>query len=121
MRFGFAFGGVWLVNPAVVLPAGGGFGALTIPVDGGAVEGVGSELNGTELVTGSVDAVGETLLGLPRTLLAGCGMTGGVEDGGVAFEVLVADAEIVPAAAGFAGAGCVPGGSGSSGSVSVMS
>ena len=87
--FGLALGGVWLVKPAVVLPAGGGLGALTMPLTGGAVDGVGSVLIGTELVTGSVDAVGETLLGFPNTLLAGCGMLGEVEGGGVVFGWLI--------------------------------
>ena len=38
----------------VVLPGGGGLGASTIPVLDGVVEGVGSALNGTESVVGSV-------------------------------------------------------------------
>ena len=67
------------MNPAVVLPAGGGFGASTIPLTGGAVEGVGSVFSGTEFVTGTVEAVGEMLPGLPNTLLEGCGMLGGIE------------------------------------------
>ncbi len=53
----------------VVLPGGGGLGASTMPAVGGAVEGVGSESSGTELVVGKVDAVGEVLAGLPFTLL----------------------------------------------------
>jgi hypothetical protein len=85
--FGLLSGGVWLVNPAVVLPAGGGFGASTIPLTGGAVEGVGKELNGTEFVTGAVETVGETLLGLPNTLFDGCGILGGLDGAEVAVVV----------------------------------
>jgi len=36
----------------VVLPAGGGLGASTMPVVDGVVEGVGTESMGTELVVG---------------------------------------------------------------------
>ena len=63
--------GVWDVKPAVVEVAGGGLGASTMPLTGGAVDGVGRLLTGTEWVAGSVEAVGETLFGLPSTLLAG--------------------------------------------------
>ena len=111
---------VWLVKPAVVLPAGGGFGASTIPLTGCAVEGVGNVLAGTEFVTGSVDAVGETLFGLPSTLFAGCGMLGGLDGDGVVFGDVAA--ELIPVLTGCAGVedGGAPG-SGSSGSVSVTS
>src|SRR5665213_603324 len=60
-------------------PGGGGLGASTMPLAGGVVLGVGMVSIGTEFVTGNVDAVGEVLLGLPFTLLAGCGMLGGTE------------------------------------------
>ena len=110
--FGLVFG-VWLVKPAVVLPAGGGFGASTIPFTGGAVEGVGNEFTGTEFVTGTVEAVGETLFGLPSTLFAGCGILGGV----VGEPGLAALPE-----AGFVVIGFVaPPANGSSGSDSVAS
>lgn len=107
------------MNPAVVLPAGGGFGASTIPRTGGTVEGVGSVLIGTEFVTGSVDAVGDTFVGLPSTLSAGCGITGG-DDGAL---VLVAGVPTGAIATGTvrAGAGCAPAGKGSSGSLSYAS
>jgi hypothetical protein len=59
---------------AVSDPAGGGFGASTMPLVEGVVEGVLTASSGTELVVGSVDAVGEVLFGLPLTLLNGCGM-----------------------------------------------
>ena len=62
-------------------PGSGGFGASTMPLAGGAVLGVGMESLDTEFVTGNVDAVGEVLVGLPFTLLAGCGMLGGTEPG----------------------------------------
>ena len=104
--FGLVFG-VWLVKLAVVLPAGGGFGASTIPLTGGAVEGVGRVLTGTEFVTGNVDGVGETLFGLPSTLFAGCGMVGGADGTWVVA---------VPGAPG-----CAAPVNGSSGSVSVAS
>jgi hypothetical protein len=61
----------------VVLPGGGGFGASTIPWLGGVVEGEGTVSNGTELVVGNVEAVGEVLLELPFTSLAGGGMLPG--------------------------------------------
>jgi len=61
----------------VVLPGGGGFGASTIPELGGVVEGEGTESSGTELVVGKVEAVGEVLLELPFTSLAGGGMLPG--------------------------------------------
>jgi hypothetical protein len=63
----------------VVLPGGGGLGASTIPVLEGVVEGVGSELSGTELGVGSWDAVGDVLFSLPFTLLYGCGTLTGQE------------------------------------------
>jgi hypothetical protein len=113
--FGLLFAGVWLVKFAVVLPAGGGFGAFTIPLTGCAVEGVGRVLTGTELVTGRVEAVGETLVGLPSTLFGGCGMLAGVEGVGD----VVAGTEAVGAAVCDCVTGCA--GSGSSGSVSVTS
>ena len=117
--FGLLSGGVWLVNPAVVLPAGGGFGASTIPLTGCAVEGVGKEFSGTEFVTGAVDTVGETLLGLPSTLFPGCGMLGGVEGSVVVFEGVTFVAGSIAVGARFAG-GAEPE-SGSSGSDSVAS
>jgi hypothetical protein len=119
--FGLVFG-VWLVNPAVVLPAGGGFGASTIPLTGGGVEGVGSELSGTEFVAGIVETVGETLFGLPSTLFAGCGMLGGVDggvDGAAGFLAWPAAAGVALAIGDEAG-GAAPG-SGISGSASVAS
>ena len=105
------------MNPAVVLPAGGGFGASTIPLTGCAVEGVGSEFNGTEFVTGTVEAVGETLLGLPKTLLSGCGMLGGVEGAGGAPGATAGTAVAGP----MVWACVTPPGSTRSGSVSVAS
>lgn len=115
--FGLLLGGVWLVKPAVVLPAGGGFGASTIPFTGGAVEGVGNEFTGTEFVTGTVDAVGETLFGLPRTLFAGWGIAGEADGAALAAPP---EAACVPA--GFAAEedDAAPG-SASSGSDSVAS
>ena len=85
--FALLFGGVCPVNPAVVLPGGGGFGASTMPLTGCAVDGVGSEFRGTEFVTGMVEAVGETLLGLPSTLFSGWGILGGVEGAGASFGI----------------------------------
>ncbi len=66
-------------NAAVSEPAAGGFGALTIPVWLGVVEGVGNESSGTEFVVGYVPAFGEVLFGLPNTLLIGCGILTGPE------------------------------------------
>ena len=98
--FGLLSGGVWLVNPAVVLPAGGGFGESTIPLTGGAVEGVGSVSRGTEFVTGAVETVGETLLGLPSTLFDGCGMLGGVDGAEFVVGGVVAGAAVACEATG---------------------
>ena len=111
------------MNPAVVLPAGGGLGASTIPLTGGATEGVGRVLSGTEFVTGAVETVGEMLLGFPSTLFDGCGMLGGVEGTEAAFgAVAVAGAALAAGAevCAWTGVGAAPG-SGSSGSVSVAS
>ena len=110
--FGLLSGGVWLVNPAVVLPDGGGLGESTIPLTGCAVEGVGNVLIGTEFVTGAVETVGETLFGLPSTLFGGCGMLGGVEGALLAGGAIAVDV---------AGVACGVPGSGSSGSISVTS
>ena len=107
---------VWLVKLAVVLPAGGGFGASTIPLTGWAVEGVGNVLTGTEFVAGSVDGVGDTFVGLPSTLFAGCGMLGGVDAEGVVFG-----AGLVPPLTGCLGVDAGAPGRRSSGSVSVTS
>jgi len=63
----------------VVLSAGGGLGASTMPAVEGVVEGVGTESIGTELVVGNVEAVGEVLEGLPLMLFSGCGMLTGPE------------------------------------------
>ena len=82
------------MNPAVVLPAGGGLGASTMPLTGGATEGVGSVFRGTESVTGAVETVGEMLLGLPSTLFNGCGMLGGVEGTAFAGATLAAGAAV---------------------------
>ncbi len=65
----------------VVLSGAGGFGASTMPLLDGVVDGVGTESVGTELVTGKVDAVGEVLNSLPLTLFPGCGMLGEPEVG----------------------------------------
>ena len=66
--------GAPLKAAAVSDPAGGGFGASTIPSVEGVVEGVLTESSGTEFVVGKVEAVGDVLLGLPFTLLKGCGI-----------------------------------------------
>lgn len=58
----------------MVLPAGAGLGASTMPEAGGVVDGVGTESVETESVTGSVAAVGEVFVGLPFTLFKGWGM-----------------------------------------------
>lgn len=114
-------GGVWLVNPVVVLPGGGGLGASTIPLTGCAVEGAGNVLIGTEFVTGNVDAVGETLFGLPSGLPVRlfC-IWPGLGGAGAAFGALAVGAEATVAPVGCACEGCGPG-RGSSGSVSVTS
>lgn len=117
--FGLLSGGVWLVNPAVVLPAGGGLGASTIPLTGCAVEGVASVLSGTEFVTGRVDTVGDTLFGFPNTLFAGCGTLGAV-DGAAGGVPEAAEGAPAGGAVGAGDGGRAPG-SGSSGSVSVTS
>ena len=62
----------------VVLPAGGGLGASTMPEVEGVVDGVGTESVGTETVTGSVAAVGEVFVGLPFTLFKGWGILWGL-------------------------------------------
>jgi hypothetical protein len=69
-------------------------------------------------VTGTVEAVGETLFGLPRTLFAGWGIVG-VVDGELGLATL-SDTGSVPV--GFtAGTGGAAPGSASSGSDSVAS
>ena len=52
-------------------PGAGGLGASTIPEADGVVDGVGTASNGTELVVGRVDAVGDVFDGLPFTLFTG--------------------------------------------------
>lgn len=67
----------------VVLPGAGGLGASMMPEVEGVVDGVGTASRGTECVVGIVEAVGEVLVALPLTSLAGCGMLGGSDGFGV--------------------------------------
>ena len=75
------------VKPEVVLPWGGPLGALTIPFGDCAVLGTGRLSTGTELVTGKVEALGETALGSPNTpLLRNAGGKGDMLLSGLAPE-----------------------------------